>query len=60
MTKFDIGTKFKGLISKETFEIIGIKKADNGEEYYSVKHLKTGNVYSHSTSFVEHLQIELL
>ena len=60
MAKLGVCTKFKGLINNEVFEIIGGGKADNGEEYYTVKHLKTGKIYRHSTAFIEHLQIEIL
>lgn len=60
MAKFEIGTKFRGIINGEEFEIIDLKVGSNGKEYYSVKHIKSGEITNPSTAFVEHLQIEVI
>lgn len=60
MAKFDIGTKFKGFIPGETFEIVGVARDRQGINYYTIKHLRTGVKYKTSVSFLEHLEIKVL
>jgi hypothetical protein len=54
-----VGTKFRGLINNELFEVVDITETNNSTQY-KIKHLKSGKVFCHSKQFVEHLQIEIL
>jgi hypothetical protein len=53
------GTRFRGIINNEVFEVVEIYTANN-KPYCKIKHLKSGKVFNHSMQFVEHLQIEIL
>lgn len=54
-----VGTKFKGQINNEVFEII--KEQQKGERvYFKVKNLKSGKVYELPKQYVEHLQVEII
>lgn len=54
-----IGTKIKGKINNEIFEIVDIY-VENNKTYYALNHLKTGKTYKHSKTFVEHLLIDII
>lgn len=54
-----VGTKFKGLINGEIFEIVDKVEKDK-KTYYKTKHLKSGKVFEYSKQYVDHLQIEIL
>ena len=54
-----VGTKFKGKINNEVFEIVKeITKSD--ETYFKIKHLKSGKVYELTKNYVEHLLVEII
>ena len=52
-----VGTKFKGQINNEVFEIIEEINRSN-KIYFKVKQLKSGNIYEHEKQFIEHLLVE--
>ena len=54
-----IGTKIKGKINNEIFEIVNVF-IENGETYYELKHLKSGKTFKHSKNYVEHLLIDII
>ena len=54
-----VGTKFKGQINNEVFEIV--KETPKGKEtYFKIKHLKTGKIYKLTKNYVEHLLVEII
>lgn len=54
-----IGTKFKGQINGEVFEII--KEYQKGMRIYQkIKHLKSGKIYEFAKEYIEHLQVEIV
>lgn len=54
-----VGTKFKGQINNEVFEIV--KETTKGDEtYFKIKHLKTGKIYELTKNYVEHLLVEII
>ena len=54
-----VGTKFKGQINNEVFEII--EEINKGNKtYFKIKHLKSGKVYETEKRFVEHLLVEII
>lgn len=54
-----VGTKFKGQINNEIFEIIK-ETVKNNKTYFKIKHLKSGKVYELEKQYVEHLQVEII
>lgn len=54
-----IGTKIKGKINNEIFEIVNIFE-ENGKTYYCLKHLKSGKTFKHAKKYVEHLLIDII
>jgi hypothetical protein len=55
----EVGTKFKGLINGEVFEIVEITEKHN-QTYYKIKHLKSNKTFEHTKRFIECLQIGIL
>lgn len=54
-----VGTKFKGQINNEIFEIIK-ETVKNNKTYFKIKHLKSGKVYEQEKQYVEHLLVEII
>lgn len=57
--KMQVGTKFKGQINKEVFEIVE-EKTKGDETYFKIKHLRTGKIYELTKNYVEHLLVEII
>ena len=55
---FEVGTKFKGKINGNHFEIVKIETNKSGT-YFNIKDLQTGKIFIHNEDFIKHLQIEL-
>ena len=52
-----VGTKFKGQINNEVFEII--KEVVKGSKtYYKIKHLKSGKIYELEKEYIDHLLVD--
>lgn len=54
-----VGTKFKGQINGEVFEIVDETVKDN-KTYWKVKHLKSGKTYEYDKRYIEHLLVWIL
>lgn len=54
-----VGTKFRGQINGEVFQIVDETVKDN-KTYYKTKHLKSGKAYEYTKEYIEHLQIEII
>lgn len=56
MLLLKIGTKFKGQVNGELFEIVDEFAKDN-KAFFKIKHLKSGKIYELEKQYFEHLLI---
>ena len=52
----NVGTKFKGQVNGELFEIVDEFVKDN-KTYFKIKHLKSGKIYELEKQYIENLLI---
>lgn len=55
----NVGTKFKGQVNGELFEIVDEFTKDN-KAFFKIKHLKNGKIYELEKQYVEHLLIDVV